>query len=133
MYGTIGSISARGVVGRATGGDRHARASGSGITDIPRTGIFTLSALPMPDTEIHNTDVSTDINTDLPENSAPMIISDLSLLKWNTHPYTPAQDTQGGRPMKGIIEPLKVKLSGRALAVDCTSEEHFPTSYATYA
>ena len=33
---------------------------------------FKLSARPMPDTDIvHNADVSTDINTDRPENSAP--------------------------------------------------------------
>ena len=89
---------------------------------------FTLSARPMPDTDIgHNADVITDINTDLPENSAPMIISDLRLFKWNTQPYTPVQD---GRPMEGITEPLQEELSGRALAVDCTNEEHLPTSYS---
>ena len=61
----------------------------------------------MPDTDIvHNADVSTDINTDLPENSAPMIISDLSLLKWNTQLYPPVQDAQGDRPTEGITEPL---------------------------
>ena len=92
---------------------------------------FKLSAWPMPDTDIvHNADVSTDINTDLPENSAPMIISDLSLLKWNTQPYPPVQDTQGGRPMEGIAEPLQEELSGLTLAVDCTNEEHLPTSYS---
>ena len=92
---------------------------------------FTLSARLMPDTDIvHNTDVSTDKNTDLPENSAPMIISDWSLFKWNTQPYTPVQDTQGGRPMEGITEPLKEGLSGHSLAVDCTSEEHLPTLYS---
>ena len=46
VYGTIGSISARGVVGRLTGGDRHARASGSGITDTPRTGMFYIVGAP---------------------------------------------------------------------------------------
>ena len=67
-----------------------------------------LSALPMPDTDImHNADVSTDINTDLLENSAPRIISDLSLFKWNTRPYLPVQDTQGGRPMEGMTESLQ--------------------------
>ena len=91
---------------------------------------FKLSARPMLDTDIvNNTDVNTDINTDLPENSAPMIISDLSLLKWNTQPYLPGQDTQGGRPMEGITEPLQEELSGLALAVDRTKEEHLPTSY----
>ena len=76
---------------------------------------FKLSARPMPETDIvHNTDVNTDINTDLPENSAPIIISDLSLLKWNTQPYPPVQDTQGGRPMEGITETLQEELSGLA-------------------
>ena len=63
---------------------------------------FKLSAWPMPDTDIvHNTDVNTDINTDLPENSAPMIISNLTLLTCNTQPYPPVQDIQSGRPMEG--------------------------------
>ena len=39
-YGTIGAISARSMGGRATGGDKHTRASSSGITDRPRTGMF---------------------------------------------------------------------------------------------
>ena len=92
---------------------------------------FKLSARPMPDTDIvHNTDVNTDINTDLAENSAPMIISNLSLLKWNTQLYPPVQDTQCGRLMEGITEPLQEELSGLALAVDRTNEEHLPTSYS---
>ena len=41
-YRIIGAISVRSMGGRATGGDRHARASGSGITDIPQTGMFCL-------------------------------------------------------------------------------------------
>ena len=74
MYGTVGAISARNMGGCATGGDRHARASGSGSTDRPRTGMFTLSARPIWDTAIViDTDVNADINTDLPENSAPMM------------------------------------------------------------
>ena len=32
--------------------------------------------------------------------------------------------------MEGITEPLKEGLSGRALAVDCTSKEQLPTSYS---
>ena len=74
-----------------------------------------LSARPMPDTDIvHNTDVSTDINTDLLENSAPRIISDLSLFKWNMRPYPPVQNTQGGRPMEGMTESIQEELSGPA-------------------
>ena len=66
-----------------------------------------LSARPMPDTDIlHNADVSTDIYTDLLEKSAPMIISDLSLFKWNTRPYPPARNTQGGRPMEGMTDSI---------------------------
>ena len=66
-----------------------------------------LSARPMPDTDIvHNADVSTDINTDLLENSAPRIISDLSLFKWNLRPYPPVQNTQGRRPMEGMTDSI---------------------------
>ena len=61
----------------------------------------------MPDTDIvHNADVSTDIHTDLLENSASMIISDLSMFKWNTRPYPPVQNTQGGRPMEGMTDSI---------------------------
>ena len=78
MYGTIRAISARRVLGDVTRRDRHALAS---RTDHEQT-CLKLSARPMPDTDIvHNADVNTDINTDLLENSAPRIISDLSLFK----------------------------------------------------
>ena len=61
----------------------------------------------MPDTDIvHNADVRTNINTDLLENSAPRIISDLSLFKWNTRPYPPVQNTQGGLPMEGMTDSI---------------------------
>ena len=90
---------------------------------------FTLSARPMLDPDIViDTDVNADINTDLPENSAPMMNSDSSLLKCNAQPCPPGQDTQGCRPMEGITEPLQVELSGLALAIDRTNEEHLPTS-----
>ena len=60
---------------------------------------FKVSARPMPDIDIiHNADVSTDINTDRPENSAPRNISDVNLFKCNV------QDTQGGRPMEGMTK-----------------------------
>ena len=66
-----------------------------------------LSARLMPDTDIvHNADVSTDIYTDLRENSAPRIISDLSMFKWNTRPYPPVWNTQGGRPMEGMTDSI---------------------------
>ena len=90
---------------------------------------FTLSAWPMLDPAIViDSDVNADINTDLPENSAPMMNSDLRLLKRNTQLYPPGQDTQGCRPTKGITEPLQVQLSGLALAIDHTKEEHLPSS-----
>ena len=88
-----------------------------------------LSARSMPDTDIvHNADVSTDINTDLLENSAPRIISDFSLFKWNTRLYPPVQDTQGGRPMEGMTESLQEELSGLAPAV--LTKNQLPTSYS---
>ena len=66
-----------------------------------------LSARLMPDTDIvHNADVSIDIYTDLLDNSAPRIISDLSLFKWNTRPYSPVRNTQGGRPMEGMMDSI---------------------------
>ena len=68
-----------------------------------------LSARPILDPAIAiDTDVSADINTDLPENSAPMMNTDSRLLKCNTQVYLPGRDTQGCQPMKGITEPLQV-------------------------
>ena len=55
---------------------------------------------------VHNADVSTDIYTDLLEDSAPRIISELSLFKWNTRPYPPVRNTQGGRPMEGMTDSI---------------------------
>ena len=92
---------------------------------------FKLSARPMPDTDIvYNADVSTDKNTELPENSAPRIIWEFSLFKWNTKPYPPVQDTQGGRPMEGMTKSLQEESSGLALAIDCTNKEQLPTLYS---
>ena len=89
---------------------------------------FKLSARPMPDIDIHfvvhNADVSTDINTDLPENSAPRNNSDVNLFKRN------AQDTQEGRPMERITKSRQEELSGFELAVAGTDKEQLPTSYS---
>ena len=88
-----------------------------------------LSARPILDPAIAiDTDVSADINTDLPENSAPMMNTDSRLLKCNTQVYLPGRDTQGCRPMKGITEPLQVELSGLTLAIDRTNREQLPPS-----
>ena len=44
---------------------------------------FNSSARPMLDPEIvKHTDVNSDIDTDLPENSAPMMNSDLIIVDW---------------------------------------------------
>ena len=81
---------------------------------------FTLTARPILDPAIAiDTDVNADINTDLPENSAPMMNTDSRLLK---------RYTQGCRPMKGITETRQVELSGLVLAIDRTNEEHLPPS-----
>ena len=88
-----------------------------------------LSARPILDPAIAiATDVSADINADLPENSAPMMNTDSRLLKCNTQVYPPGRDNQGCRPMKGITEPLQVELSGLTLAIDQTNEEQLPPS-----
>ena len=86
---------------------------------------FKLSARPMPDIDIvHNADVSTDINTDRPENSAPRNNSDVNLFKRN------AQDNQEVRPMEGITKSRQEELSGFELAVAGTDKEQLPTSYS---
>ena len=86
---------------------------------------FKLSARPMPDIDIvHNADVSTDIDTDRPENSAPRNNSDMNLFKGN------AQDTQEGRPMEGITKSRQEELSGFELAVAGMDKEKLPTSYS---
>ena len=86
---------------------------------------FKLSARPMPDIDIvHNADVSTDMNTDRPENSAPRNNSDVNLFKRNV------QDTQEGRPMEGMTKSCQEELSGVELAVAGTDKEQLPTSYS---
>ena len=86
---------------------------------------FKLSARPMPDIDIvHNADVSIDINTDRPKNSAPRNNSDVNLFKRN------APDTHEGRPMEGITKSCQEELSGFELAVAGTDKEQLPTSYS---
>ena len=83
----------------------------------------------MPDIDIHvvhNADVSTDINTDWPENSAPRNNSDVNLFKRN------AQDTQEGRPMEGITKSRQEELSGFELAIAGMDKEQLPTSYSCH-
>ena len=133
VYGTIGAISARSVGGRALAAQTaHEQAlsarpiwdtaividtdvDGDINTDLPEnsapmmtmdsrllkcnTQLYPpglLSARPILDPAIAiDTDVSTDINTDMPENSAPMINMDSRLLKCDTQVYPPGRDTQG--------------------------------------
>ena len=84
-----------------------------------------VSALLMPDIDIiHNANVSTDINTDRPENSASRSISDVNLFKCN------AQDTQGGRHMEGMTKSRQEELSGLELVVAGTDKKQLPTSYS---
>ena len=79
---------------------------------------FKLSARPMPDIDIvHNADVSNDINTDRPENSAPRNISDVNLFKCNPS-------------MEGMTKSCQEELSGFELAVAGTDKEQLPTSYS---
>ena len=87
------------------------------------------SARPMLDPDqVNNADVNADVNTDLPENSAPMMNLDLRFLQLNAQSCPPGQDALGCRPMEGITEPLRVELSGLALAPDNRHEEHLPSS-----
>ena len=87
------------------------------------------SARPMSDPDqVNNADVNAGVDTDLPENSAPMMNSDLRVLKLEAQSCPPGQDAMGCRPMAGIIEPLHVELSGLALAPDSRHEEHLPSS-----
>ena len=86
---------------------------------------FKLLARPMPDIDIvHNADVSTDINTDRPENSAPRNNLDVNMFKRNV------PDTHEGRPMEGITKSCQEELSGFELAVAGTDKEQLPTSYS---
>ena len=70
---------------------------------------------------VHNTDVNTDIDTDRPENSAPMNISDVNLFKCNV------QDNREDRPMEGMTKSHQEDLSGFKLSVTGTDREQLPT------
>ena len=70
--------------------------------------------------QVNNADVNADVDTDLPENSAPMMNSDLRFLKLEAQSCPLGQDALGCRPM--------VELSGLALALDSKHEEHLPNS-----
>ena len=90
---------------------------------------FKSSARPMSDPDqVNNADVNADVDTDLSENSAPMMNSDLRFFKLEAQSCPPGQDALGCRPMEGIIEPLQVELSGLALAPDSKHGEHLPSS-----
>ena len=80
---------------------------------------FKSSARPMLDPEkVDNTDVNADVNTDLPENSAPMMNLDLKF--WQSDPQlcTPVAYTLDRCPMEGISGRLLVNSPGLALAPD---------------
>ena len=86
-------------------------------------------AWPMLDPDqVNNADVNTDLDTDLPENSAPMMSLDFRFLKLDAQSCPPGQDALGCRPMEGITEPLQVELSSLALAPDSKHEELLPSS-----
>ena len=81
---------------------------------------FKSSAWPMPVIDIvHNTDVNTDIDTDRPEKSAPMNISDVNLFKCK------GQDNREDRPMEGMTKSHQEDLSGFELAVAGIDREHY--------
>ena len=74
-------------------------------------------ARPMLDPDkIDNTDVNADVNTDLPENSAPMMNLDLRFWQSDTQLCPPVADTLERRPMEGISGRLLVNSLGLALA-----------------
>ena len=68
--------------------------------------------------QVDNADVNADVNTDLPENSAPMINLDLRFLQLDAQSCPPVNDTLDRRPMEGISGPLLVELPGLVLALD---------------
>ena len=83
---------------------------------------FKLSAWPTPMIDIvHNTDVNTDIDTDRPENSALINISDVNLFKCNV------QDNREDRPMEAMTKSHQEDLSGLKLSVAGTDREQLPT------
>ena len=77
------------------------------------------SARPMLDPDkVDNTDVNADVNTDLPDNSAPMMNLDLRFWQSDAQLCPPVTDTLDRRPMKGISGRLLVTSPGLALAPD---------------
>ena len=65
------------------------------------------SARPMLDPDqVDNADVNADVNTDLPENSAPMMNLDLRFLQLDAQSCPPGNVALDRRPMKGITVPL---------------------------
>ena len=65
-----------------------------------------------------NTDVNADVNTDLPENSAPMMNLDLRFWQSDAQLCPPVAYTLDRRPMEGISGRLLVNSPGLALAPD---------------
>ena len=77
--------------------------------------------------QVDNADVNADVNTDLPENSAPMMNLDLRCLQSDAQSCPPVNDTRDCRPMEGISGPLLVELSGLALAPDSKHVKYPPS------
>ena len=80
---------------------------------------FKSSARPMLDPDkVDSTDVNADVNTDLPENSAPMMNLDLRFWQSDAQLCPPVADTLERRSMEGISGRLLVNSPGLALAPD---------------
>ena len=80
---------------------------------------FKSLAQPMLDPDkVDNTDVNADVNTDLPENSAPMMNLDLRFWQSDAQLCPPVADTLEHRPMEGLSGRLLVNSPGLALAPD---------------
>ena len=80
---------------------------------------FKSSARPMLDPDkVDCTDVNADVNTDLPENSAPMMNLDLRFWQSDAQLCLPVADTLERRSMEGISGRLLVNSPGLALAPD---------------
>ena len=90
---------------------------------------FKSSARPMLDPDkVDNADVNTDVNTDLPENSALMRNLDLRFCQSDTQLCPSVTDTLHRRPMEGISGRLLVKSSGLVLAPDSGHVKYPPQS-----
>ena len=73
------------------------------------------SERPMLDPDqVDNADVDADVNTDLPENSAPMMNLDLRCLQLDAQSCPPGNVALDRRPMEGITAPLPVVVGPRA-------------------